>query len=117
MTTGMTHYQRLFGTRPTSRYCQPAGVDRPTLPTPLSYLTGNGLLTRKPRGEWAAVRCPVHKSGNEKHPSMQVSLVTGGFRCLACGEKGGDVIALHMLRTGLRFREAVHDLGARFHDE
>jgi DNA primase len=45
-----------------------------------------------------------------------VSLTDGHFRCHACGVKGGDVIALHRLATGLGFVEAVHDLGGRFHD-
>jgi hypothetical protein len=47
---------------------------------------------------------------------MSVSLTTGGFRCFTCGARGGDIIELHRLRTGLGFRAAVNDLGARFHD-
>jgi DNA primase len=63
------------------------------------------------------MRCPVHKGGEEQHKSMLVSLVDGHFKCLACGVKGGDIIALHRLVTGLGFRDAVRDLGGRFHDE
>jgi DNA primase len=47
---------------------------------------------------------------------MGVSLVDGHFRCHACGARGGDIIALHMLVTGKSFIEAVHELGGRFHD-
>jgi len=115
MTAGIIHYERLFGARPSGRH-RHAAVDRATLPTPLKYLTAHGLVARNPRAEWVAIRCPAHKSGKEKHPSMRVSLVTGGFRCMTCGVKGGDIIALHMLRTGRVFHDAVRDLGARFHD-
>ena len=62
------------------------------------------------------IRCPVHKGGDEEHASLSISLVDGHFRCHACGATGGDIVALHRLITGKRFREAVADLGARFHD-
>jgi hypothetical protein len=108
---GLDHYRRLFG--PPS---QRRGLDRSSLPTPLLYLTQQGLVAAKQFGEWASIRCPVHKSGAEAHPSLRVALADGHFRCHACGAKGGDIIALHRLATGLGFREAVHDLGGRFHD-
>jgi hypothetical protein len=104
------HYNRLFGNPAHAR----SELDRESLPTPLRYLTDNGLLSRRPRGESAAIRCPSHKGGDEAHPSMLVSMVDGHFRCMTCGARGGDVIALHRLRTGLGFRDAVHDLGGRF---
>ena len=108
---GLAHFERLFGR------CRTLGsLDRSSLPTPLAYLTEWHLLCRKTRGEWASVRCPVHKGGDEAHPSMRVSLVDGHFRCMACGIAGGDIVALHRLVTGLGFRDAVHDLGGRFHD-
>ena len=43
-------------------------------------------------------------------------LLPQAFRCHACGVKGGDVIALHRLITGMGFAEAVRDLGGRFHE-
>ena len=91
-------------------------LDRQSLPTPLQYLSGRGLLKGKARGEWAAIVCPAHKGGTEQNPSMRVSQIDGHFRCMACGEKGGDIVALHRLITGLGFRAAVSDLGGRFHD-
>jgi DNA primase len=66
--------------------------------------------------EWAAIRCPVHKGGGEQTPSLNVSLIDGHFRCHACGVKGGDIISLHRLITGMGFIEAVRDLGVRFHE-
>ena len=73
-------------------------------------------MVQKPRGNWTAIRCPAHKGGDETHPSMRVSLADGHFKCHACGAKGGDVIALHRLITGMGFRDAVHNIGGRFHD-
>ena len=111
MNTGLDFYQRLFGRA--SRQ----SVDRASLPTPLKYLASRGLLKRKPPGEWATICCPAHKGGAEKNPSLRVSLVDGHFRCMTCGESGGDLIALHRLTTGLGFRETVRALGGRFHGE
>jgi len=102
---GMQHYQRLYG---------PRKLDRASLPTPVRYLADNGLIAKRPRGEWALIKCPTHKAGNEAHASMIVSLVDCHYRCQVCGEKGGDVIALHRARTGKGFVDAVRDLGGRF---
>jgi CHC2 zinc finger len=85
---------------------------RDKLPTPTRYLTDRGFLVRQPQGEWVTIVCPRHKGGNEKRPSMGVSLADGHFRCHACGAKGGDIIALHRLITGMGFRDALRDLGA-----
>ena len=85
-----------------------------SLPAPAQYLSHRGLLKRKPCGEWAAITCPVHAGGKELNPSMRVNLIDGHFKCMACGEKGGDVIALHRLITGASFMAAVFDLGGRF---
>lgn len=90
-------------------------LDRRSLPTPSQYLTERGLLKGKARGEWAAIICPSHKGGAEKTPSLNVSVIDGHFRCHACGVKGGDIVALHRLITGMGFVEAVRDLGGRFH--
>jgi DNA primase len=93
-----------------------ACLDRDSLPRPETYLRERGLLTHQARGEWVSIRCPAHKNGEEAHPSLRVSLRDGHFRCHACGASGGDILALHRLATGLGFRTAVRDLGARFHD-
>lgn len=91
-------------------------LDRQSLPAPLQYLAKHGLLKRKPRGEWAAIVCPAHKDGAEKNPSLRVSLIDGHFRCMACGARGGDVVALHRLLNGCGFLDAVCDLGGRFYE-
>ena len=109
---GLDSYARLFGT-PRKHF---RALDRVSLPSPVQYLSEQGLLHAKPRGDWVQIRCPAHKGGDETHPSMGVSLIDGHFRCHACGSRGGDIIALHRLATGKGFRDAVADLGGRFHD-
>ena len=109
--SGIEHYRRLFGTQR-----QPGELDRDSLPHPETYLRERGLLTHRTSGEWVSICCPAHKNGDEAHASLRVSVRDGHFRCHACGASGGDIVALHRLATGLRFREAVRDLGGRFHD-
>jgi DNA primase len=102
----MNNYDRLYGA-PKKRF------DRNSLPSPLQYLEQHGLLLRKPRSEWASIICPVHKGGAEKNASLNVSCIDGHFKCHTCGVKGGDILALHMLRTGQKFVDAVRALGGR----
>ena len=113
MNNGLHLYERLF-TRKHGAHRK--SLDRDSLPTPLHYLTERGLLKSKPRAEWAAIYCPAHKGGAEKNPSLNVSMIDGHLRCMACGAKGGDVVALHRLITGMGFVDAVRDLGGRFDD-
>ena len=111
--TGLARYQRIFINKTGAAR---KSLDRGSLPTPLQYLTEHGLLKRSPKSEWAAITCPAHKAGAEKNPSLRVSQIDGHFCCMACGVKGGDVVALHRLITGAGFLDAVRDLGGRFHD-
>lgn len=81
---------------------------RDWLPNPGDYFQAQGLkLTGG--GEWKSAVCPFH---NDTKPSLRVRLDTGGFRCMVCGAHGGDVLAFHMQRNGLRFIEAARALGA-----
>jgi len=109
--SGLAHYERLFGRR---RERDRFELDRESLPFPLTYLNRRNVLVGKPKGEWASIRCPSHKGGSEAHASMRVSLVDGRFRCMTCGAKGGDIVALHRLITGVSFVQAVSDIGGRF---
>ena len=110
---GLTFYEKLFGSKPNNGR---KGLDRASLPSPLQYLTGRNLLKGKTRGEWVSIRCPAHKGGAEKTPSLGVNLIDGHFKCRTCGAKGGDLIALHRLIASMSFLDAVRDLGGRFHD-
>ncbi len=81
---------------------------RERLPEPAAYYRDQGL-TLSGRGEWRSARCPFH---DDRHPSLRVDLARGAFRCMACGAHGGDVLAFHQQRHGLRFIEAAMELGA-----
>ena len=113
MSNGLQQYKRIFAKE---RGATRRTLDRGSLPTPAQYLEHRGLLKHKPRGEWAAISCPVHKGGTESNPSLRVSLIDGHFKCMACGAAGGDVVALHRIIAGVGFIDAVRELGGRFDD-
>ena len=81
---------------------------RELLPNPAEYFERNGLKLSG-RGEWRDAICPFH---DDTRPSLRVRLDTGAFRCMVCGVHGGDVLAFHMQRTGLKFIEVAKALGA-----
>jgi DNA primase len=81
---------------------------RELLPEPCGYFARAGLALIG-RGRWRSALCPFHDDG---HPSLRVNVETGAFRCMACGAKGGDVLAFHRTRFGLSFKQAAWDLGA-----
>ncbi len=107
---GLSQFRQIFQRNHKS------GLDHGSLPTPLQYLTERSLLEGKQIGQWVSIRCPAHKAGAESNPSMRVSVSDGHFKCMTCGAKGGDLVALHRLITSLGFRDAVRELGGRFHD-
>lgn len=82
--------------------------ERERLPDPLGYFEGAGLRLIG-RGAWRSALCPFH---TDHSPSLRVNVETGAFRCMACGAKGGDVLAFHRRRHGLSFVQAARDLGA-----
>jgi DNA primase len=91
------------------------GSDRPAfafrrdwLPEPAEYFGEQGLKLRG-GGAWKSTLCPFHR---DTTPSLRVRLETGAFRCMVCGVHGGDVLAYHMRRYGLRFIDAARVLGA-----
>ena len=57
-----------------------------------------GRIPENPRGDELYLRCPIHKGGNEKTPSFQISLNTGASRCYRCqsvdGIKGWSLYGL-----------------------
>lgn len=93
-----------FGGRSLNRF----GLNRALLPDPKDYLTcqqirftGNGL--------WLDAICPFHDDHNA---SLRMNSQKGCFKCMACGTKGGDLIAFHQRLTGLGFIETCKALGA-----
>lgn len=81
---------------------------RDRLPSPAGYYEAQGLQLTG-RGGWRNAVCPFHQ---DTHPSLRVRIDSGAFRCMVCGAHGGDVLAFHMQRHGLRFIEAAKALGA-----
>jgi DNA primase len=52
--------------------------------------------------------CPFH--ADNKAGSFKVNLITGAYKCFACGRAGGDVIAFAMALYGLKFADALAKL-------
>jgi DNA primase len=86
-----------------------ARFKREALPDPAGYYADNAALRLTGRGRWRSAVCPFH---DDTRPSLRVNTETGAFRCMACGAKGGDVLAFHRARHGLSFQQAARDLGA-----
>lgn len=84
--------------------------DRNQLPDPVSYYEGEGLRLQG-RGIWRTTNCEFHEGR-----SMRINIKTGGYVCMNCGEKGGDVLAYHMAKTGADFVQAAKCLGAWVYD-
>ena len=81
--------------------------DRNLLPDTASYFEADGLVLNG-RGKWRTTECRFH-NGRE---TMRINVTTGGWVCMSCGEKGGDVLAYHMKLHGLEFVDAAKQLGA-----
>jgi len=89
------------------------GFDRDRLPDPASYYESQGLHLKGPaRAKWKTTACLEHGGSD----SLRVHTVTGGQCCMACGVKGGDVLAYHMRITGKDFASAARELGAWIDD-
>ena len=85
--------------------------DRNRLPDPVSYYESEGLVFTS-RGKWRTTKCVFHGGSD----SMRVNTETGGFMCMSCDEKGGDVLAYHQAVHGLEFVDAAKALGAWIDD-
>lgn len=82
--------------------------NRNLLPNPGEYYKEQGLKLSG-GGEWKSALCPFHQ---DNIPSLRLRLDSGGFRCMACGVHGGDVLAFHMKLNNLDFISAAKALGA-----
>lgn len=80
---------------------------RESLPDPTSYFEGLGLVLKGP-GKWRTTSCEAHGGSD----SMRINTESGAWVCMACGVKGGDVLAYHMESQGLDFIDAAKALGA-----
>jgi DNA primase len=85
-----------------------AAFARELLPAPADYFDRFGPRL-KGRGTWRDAVCPFH---DDTRPSLRINVERGYWRCMACGARGGDVLAFHKQRTGLGFADAARELGA-----
>jgi hypothetical protein len=85
-----------------------SGFNRDLLPSVQAYFEREGM-SLKGYGVWRNALCPFHADST---PSLRVHIHSGGFRCMVCDARGGDVLALHMARFGLSFKVAAMQLGA-----
>jgi hypothetical protein len=82
---------------------------RDRLPDPKDYYENAvGLKLVGQRGPWRTTRCEFHGGSD----SMRLNLKTGGFVCMNCREKGGDVLAYHQKANNLEFIPAAKALNA-----
>lgn len=79
---------------------------RENLPDTRAYFENEGL-TLQGRGKWLTSACTFHGGSD----SMRINTESGGWICMACGEKGGDVLAYHIASHGLCFIDAAKELG------
>jgi hypothetical protein len=81
------------------------------LPDPQSYFDAEDVHLVG-LGQWKTGPCHFHGGGD----SMRVNVRSGGWICMNCMVKGGDVLDFHMQRHGLDFVEAARQLGAYVDD-
>jgi hypothetical protein len=81
--------------------------DRNLLPDSTAYFEQHGLRLAG-LGKWKTTACQFHGGSD----SMRINVASGGWCCMNCGAKGGDVLAYAMQLSGLEFVEAAKQLGA-----
>lgn len=81
---------------------------RDNLPDPASYFEAEGHTLVGPKSaKWLTTDC--FKCGGSD--PMRINMASGGYCCMSCGEKGGDVLAHFMAAHGLGFIDAAKALG------
>ena len=84
---------------------------RENLPDPVGYFENHGLVLKGP-GIWKTTSCSFHGGSD----SMRINTRNGGWICMNCQVKGGDVLAYEMKLTGAEFVDACKTLGAWVND-
>ena len=83
--------------------------ERERLPDPVSYFESQGLIFQESGpAPWRTTECRFHGGSD----SMRIKVSTGAFVCMACGARGGDVLAYERAVYGIGFFEAAKRLGA-----
>ena len=82
--------------------------DRNLLPDPITYFENQGLILKGSRSaKWKTTACNFHGGSD----SMRVKSATGAWRCMNCGESGGDVLTYEIKAYGKEFVQAAKDIG------
>lgn len=81
---------------------------REALPDVITYYE-NQNIKLKGGGQWRDALCPFHA---DTRPSLRINVERGAYRCMACGARGGDVLAFHMQLHAMPFIAACKALGA-----
>lgn len=82
---------------------------RHLLPDPASYFEAQGLKLTGPRSaKWKTTACQFHGGSD----SMRINMHSGGWCCMSCNAKGGDVLAYEIHLHGSEFQAAARALGA-----
>lgn len=81
-------------------------IDNNSLKTFLEHLAEQRSGKVYEEKGWAWLTCPFH---NDERPSLRVSLHTGYFECLACGETG-SIVKLWQGLAGVSKEEAIQHL-------
>lgn len=88
-------------------------MDRTLFPSPAAYFDSQGLkLIGKPNAPWKYTQCQFH--GGRR--TMRVNMSSGGYICMSCGARGGDVLAYEIAITGASFVDAAKAIGAWVND-
>ena len=80
-------------------------LDRSKFPPPPTYYSCYFKLPRQ-HGR-VKVKCCFH---DDRTPSLSIDLTDGWFNCFGCGAKGRDVLAFHMKKNQMGFKQACRDL-------
>ena len=87
--------------------------DRNLLPEPITYFENQGLTFKGNKSSpWITTACNFHGGSD----SMRVHVRSGAWRCMNCGESGGDVLAYEIKHGGREFVDAAKALGCWVND-
>ena len=82
--------------------------DRNLLPDPITYFESQGLTLKGPSSaKWKTTACNFHDGSD----SMRINTEIGAWRCMNCGESGGDVLSYEIKAYGKEFAQAAKNLG------
>lgn len=85
------------------------GFVRDHLPDTHAYFEAQGLILKgNSNSVWKTTQCRFHGGSD----SLRIAVATGAFVCMACGAKGGDVLAYEMATYGIGFVDAAKRLRA-----